>query len=155
MKIAIAADHLGVALKRDLVPHLEEKGHEVIDLGVDSDATRADYPDIAQRIGAAIHGSDAERGIAICGSGVGVVIAANKIHGVYASVCHDTYSAAQGVRHDNMNVLCLGGMIIGRNLALEIVDAFLGASFDTETPRYAARFDKVLEMERSLRKNPV
>ena len=155
MKIAIAADHLGVALKRHLAPHIESQGHEVIDLGVDDDATRADYPDIAQRIGAAIHGGDAERGIAICGSGVGVVIAANKIHGVYASVCHDTYSAAQGVRHDNMNVLCLGGMIIGQNLAFAITDVFLDATFDTETPRYSARFDKVLELERSLRKDPV
>jgi len=149
MKIALASDHAGFQLKQGLVTYLNEAGHEVIDLGVDSDATRADYPDVAKAVGNAIINSDVERGILLCGSGVGASVAANKMKGVYAAICHDVYSAAQGVEHDNMNVLCLGGRIIGISLAEKLVDAFLNAKFNTETGRYQTRFKMIQDMESS------
>jgi ribose 5-phosphate isomerase B len=149
VRLAIASDHAGFALKTDLIPYLRSGGHEVIDLGVASDTTRSDYPDVAQTLADALRDGRAERGILICGSGVGASIAANKVPGIYAAMCHDTYSAAQGVEHDNMNVLCLGGRIIGAALAEKLVDAFTGAAFNTREPRYQARFDKVLAMERA------
>ncbi len=147
MRIALASDHAGYDLKQHLLTFLSSKGHEVIDLGVDSAATLTDYPDAAQTISRALLDNRAERGILICGSGVGASIAANKIKGIYAAMCHDTYSAAQGVEHDNMNVLCLGGRIIGVAIAEQLAEAFVGAKFRSEVERYQRRFDKVLKME--------
>lgn len=148
MKIALAADHAGYDLKQHLVYHLIQAGHEVLDLGVDSAETATDYPDVAQAVGRAIISGQAERGILICGSGVGACIAANKMRGIYAAICHDPYSAAQGVEHDNMNVLCLGGRIIGPALAPHLADAFVSARFNSDTERYVRRFDKMRAIER-------
>lgn len=147
MKIAIASDHAGYPLKQHLVAYLTAKGHEVTDLGVDTDEVRADYADAAKLVGNAITQNTAERGILICGSGVGASIAANKINGVYCAICHDTYSAAQGVQHDNMNVLAMGSRVIGIATSEALVDAFLGATFQTETERYVRRFQQVQDME--------
>lgn len=147
MRIALASDHAGYDLKQHLLAFVAQQGHEALDLGVDSAATLTDYPDAAQTITAAILDGRAERGILICGSGVGASIAANKVKGIYAAICHDTYSAAQGVQHDNMNVLCLGGRIIGVATAEELVKAFVGATFRSDVDRYQRRFDKVLKME--------
>ncbi len=147
MKIALAADHAGYQLKQGLINYLTEKGVEVVDLGVDSDATRADYPAVAKTLGTAIQNGEAERGILVCGSGVGASVAANKMKGIYAAICHDAYSAAQGVEHDKMNVLCLGGRIIGVALAEKLADAFIGAEFNTEQERYQRRFDMIQDME--------
>lgn len=146
MKIALASDHAGYQLKQGLVDYLADKV-EVIDLGVDSDATRADYPTVAKLLGTAIQNGEADRGILVCGSGVGASVAANKMKGIYAAICHDAYSASQGVQHDNMNVLCLGGRIIGIALAEQLADAFLGAEFNTEQERYQRRLDMVKAME--------
>lgn len=148
MKIAIAADHAGFDLKQHLIPYLRDKGHDVLDLGVETAERRSDYPDVARAIGEAITEGRVERGLLICGSGVGACIAANKMTGVYAAICHDAYSAAQGVEHDNMNVLCLGGRIVGILLAQTLVDAFLGAAFQSGTERYVKRFEKVQAMEK-------
>jgi ribose 5-phosphate isomerase B len=128
MKIAIGTDHAGYGIKQAIIEAVEEAGHEAIDLGVD-EPTRVDYPDYGQMVGEAILAGNADRGIAICGSGVGMCITVNKMRGIYGCLCHDTYSAHQGVEHDGMNVLCLGGLIIGNELAKEIVKAFLGAQF--------------------------
>lgn len=147
MKIALASDHAGFQLKQHLVTYLAEQGYDVADLGVESDAHRTDYPDVAKVIGNAILEKQAERAILICGSGVGASIAANKIDGIYAAICHDVYSAAQGVEHDNMNVLCLGGRIIGPALAEKLADAFLKATFNTVEERYLRRFNMVLDIE--------
>ena len=149
MKIALASDHAGFQLKDGLVTYLRDQGIDVIDLGVDTDSTRADYPDVAKKIGEAITDGQAERGILVCGSGVGASVAANKINGIYAAICHDAYSAAQGVEHDNMNVLCLGGRIIGIALAEKLADAFIGATFNTVEERYQRRFKMVQDMESS------
>ncbi len=146
MKLAIASDHAGYPLKQHLVNYLRETGHEVIDLGVDDPSIRADYPDAAKDTAAAIQDGRAERGIICCGSGVGVCIAANKIRGIYAGLVHDHYSAAQGVEHDNMNVLCLGSRIIGVAVAEELVDAFIGAEFINKD-RYLSRHEMLKEME--------
>lgn len=146
MKIAIASDHAGFPLKAHLLDYLIQHGHEVLDLGVDSDQTRSDYPDVAEAVANAILTNQAERGILLCGSGVGACIAANKFNGIYACVCHDTYSAKQGVEHDNMNVLTMGARIIGVNVAETLVDAFLSAEFST-VDRYRARFEKVQAFE--------
>jgi len=147
MRIAIACDHAGYVMKEYLVKFISEKGHEVIDLGVDSAETRSDYAAAAQVVGKAVSAGEAERGVLICGSGVGASIAANKMKGVYAAICHDTYSAAQGVQHDNMNVLCLGGRVIGEITAENLVDAFLSATFNTDVERYVRRFKMVQDME--------
>jgi ribose 5-phosphate isomerase B len=146
MRVAIAADHAGYFLKAYLVPYLQQRGHEVIDLGVSTDAVSADYPDVALAVGSAVRSGQAERGIVVCGSGVGACIAANKMDGIYAAIAHDTYSAAQGVEHDNMNVLCLGGRVIGTTTAETLVDAFLGAAFAGEE-RFVRRFNKVKAIE--------
>jgi len=146
MKIAIAADHGGFDLKRPLASLVDELGHEVLDLGAHQFDKDDDYPDFARYVGQAIQHGQADRGIVICGSGVGACIGANKIKGVRACVCHDTYSAHQGVEHDDMNVLCMGARIIGGALAEEIVRAFLRAEFDTQ-PRFQRRLDKVLAIE--------
>ena len=148
MRIAFAADHAGAALKDDLIRRIREKdlGHELIDLGGDGSDPSDDYPDFAQRLGRAIQGEGADRGILICGSGVGASIAATKMRGVRSAVCHDTYSAHQGVEHDDMNVLTLGSRVIGPELAFECALAFLAARFSGE-PRHQRRLDKVLAIE--------
>lgn len=146
MKIAIAGDHAGFALKQALIQELNRAGYEVWDLGAD-DETPSDYPDFARKIGDAIRNKEADRGILVCGSGVGACIAANKIKGVRAGLAHDTYSGHQGVEHDDMNVLCLGSRVIGPAPALEIALAFLNAKFTNEE-RHARRLKKVMDIER-------
>ncbi len=148
MRIAFAADHAGAALKDELVRRLgaSDLGHEWIDLGGDGSNPEDDYPDFAQRLGQAIVAGEADRGILICGSGVGASVAANKIRGVRSAVCHDTYSAHQGVEHDDMNVLTLGSRVIGPEPAYECAVAFLGATFSGE-PRHRRRLAKVLAIE--------
>jgi ribose 5-phosphate isomerase B len=152
MKVAFAADHAGAPLKSELISRLDAgaPGHDLIDLGGDGSDPEDDYPDFAQRLGEAVRGGEAERGILICGSGVGASIAACKMRGVRAAVCHDTYSAHQGVEHDDMNVLVLGSRVIGTELALECSLAFLGAQFSGE-PRHRRRLDKVLAIEAAER----
>ncbi len=145
MRVAIAADHGGYSLKSPLIAVLKEAGHEPIDLGA-YNAERSDYPDFARAVGEALQQGLADRGIVICGSGVGACIAANKMRGIRAAICHDTYSAHQGVEHDDMNVLVLGARVIGAELAAEIVRAFLGARF-SQGERYVARLKKVELLE--------
>ncbi len=146
MKLVIGSDHAGFALKEEVRAYLTKAGHEVIDLGA-FNAEPSDYPDFAVLIGQAIRRGDAPRGILICGSGVGVCVAANKIPGIRAGMCHDTYSAHQGVEHDDMNVLVMGARIIGSELAFELARAFLGASFQGNEERFQRRFKKVLAIE--------
>ena len=148
MRVAFAADHAGAALKDALIRRLADAGlgHEYIDLGGDGSDPGDDYPDFALRLGAAVQHGDADRGILICGSGVGASVAANKMRGIRSAVCHDTYSAHQGVEHDDMNVLTLGSRVIGPEPAYECAVAFLGATFSGE-PRHRRRLDKVLAME--------
>ena len=146
MRIAIAADHAGYPIKAPLIDDLRNAGHEVTDLGTHDPTTPSDYPDIATLVCEAIRGGTAERGIALCGSGVGVSVAANKFPDIRAGVCHDTYSAHQGVEHDDMNVVCLGARIIGPELAREIVRAFVSARFSGE-PRHARRVEKLRAIE--------
>jgi ribose 5-phosphate isomerase B len=145
MKIAIAGDHAGFELKQWLVVELRKQGHEITDLGTDSSAP-VDYPDFARAVGGAVAGGSVERGIVVCGSGVGACMAANKMKGVRAGMCHDTYSAHQGVEHDAMNVLCLGSRVVGNALALELVRAFLAAQPSREE-RYLRRLQKLLKIE--------
>ena len=147
MKLVIASDHAGFPLKEEVRAHLVSAGHEVIDLGAYQIDPLDDYPDFAERVGEAIKRGDAPRGILICGSGVGVCVAANKIPGIRAGMCHDTYSAHQGVEHDDMNVVVLGARIIGPALAFEVVDAFVGAKFIASEERFTRRFNKVLAIE--------
>ena len=146
MRVAVAADHAGFPLKTMVIETVRAAGHEVLDLGV-FNRKAVDYPDYAAKVALAIQNKEAERGIILCGSGVGACITANKFKGVYASVCHDTYSAHQGVEHDDMNVICLGGRIIGPELVREIVCAFLKAEFSTEE-RHVRRVNKVRAFER-------
>jgi ribose 5-phosphate isomerase B len=146
MKIAIASDHAGYFLKAYLVPYLQKRGYDVLDLGVDTDTVSADYPDTAIIVGNAVLDGRVERGIVVCGSGIGACIAANKMKGIYAAIAHDTYSAAQGVQHDNMNVLCLGGRVVGFATAETLVDAFLEATFEG-ADRFVRRFNKVKALE--------
>ena len=148
MKIAIASDHAGFALKQALVPYVSGLGHEVVDLGA-YNAEPSDYPDFAEAVGRAIMSSAADRGVLICGSGVGVCVAANKMPGVRAAICHDTYSAHQGVEHDEMNVLVMGSRIIGSALAFELVQAYLAARFQSGAERFVRRLNKVKEIERA------
>lgn len=145
MKIAIACDHAGFPLKDKVIEVIRAEGHEVVDLGTHSTAP-VDYPDYAQKIGEALQTGAAERGVLLCGSGVGACIAANKMKGIRAGVCHDTYSAHQGVEHDDMNVLTLGGRIIGPNLVPELVRAFLRAQFTGEE-RHVRRLAKIEALE--------
>lgn len=148
MRVVLSADHAGAALKDELLLRLAAAGlgHELIDLGGDGSDPLDDYPDFARRLGTAIRDGEADRGILICGSGVGASVAANKIRGVRAAVCHDTYSAHQGVEHDDMNVLTLGSRVIGPELAFECAIVFLGATFSGE-PRHVRRLGKVLAIE--------
>ena len=145
MRVALGADHRGFQLKNFLASFIRELEHEVIDLGTNSEES-VDYPDLAEAVGRAIQEKQAQRGLLVCGSGVGACIAANKMKGIRASMTHDTYSAHQGVEHDDMNVICLGSRIIGEELAMEIVRAFLDAKFVPEE-RYVRRLGKVKALE--------
>ena len=146
MKIAIGGDHAGFELKKFISAHLGDCGHEVLDVGALEYDGEDDYPDFARMLAEALMENKAERGILICGSGVGVCIAVNKHPGLRAGICHDTYSAAQGVEHDNMNVLCIGERVVGPALAREVVEAFLGAAFAADG-RHQRRYEKVLRIE--------
>jgi ribose 5-phosphate isomerase B len=150
MKIAVACDHAGFPLKDLVLQAVRNAGHTPLDLGAHSLDPADDYPDFAEKVAGALQAGQAERGILLCGSGVGACIAANKLKGVYAGICHDTYSGHQGVEHDNMNVLCLGPRVIGPGLAKEIVAAFLSARFIGNDPgqeRHARRVAKIRKME--------
>ena len=147
MKVALGFDHRGVRLRETVFAAVRDAGHDPLDLGVDTDAVRVDYPDTAKAVGQAILRGQAERGVLVCGSGAGVSIAACKIRGIRAAMCHDSYSAHQAVEHDNMNVLCLGSEIVGPSLTTELVQRFLAASFVGEG-RYLARLEMVEELER-------
>jgi ribose 5-phosphate isomerase B len=149
MKVAVAFDHRGVRLRERLLEELAALGHDAVDLGTDSDAERIDYPDKAREIGEAILEGSAERGVLVCGSGVGASVAACKLPGIRAAICHDVYSAHQGVEHDDMNVLCLGSEVVGAELAADLVRAFLQARFDGGE-RYVKRLEKVEAMERLM-----
>ncbi len=146
MKIAVAFDHRGTKLRERVLADLEALGHEIVDLGEADPEPPVDYPDKAREVGEAIQSGDAERGIIVCGSGVGASVAANKLPGIRAGLCHDTYSAHQGVEHDDMNVLCLGSEIVGAELAGELVRAFLAARFDGGE-RFQRRLDKIEALE--------
>ena len=145
MRIALGADHAGFDLKEAVKAKLLELKHDVLDLGTNS-CDPVDYPDFAEAVGLAVRDGKAERGIVLCGSGVGASVAANKIPGIRAGLCHDHYSAHQGVEHDDMNVLVLGGRIIGQSVALELVSAFLSARFSAEE-RHQRRLNKVIAIE--------
>jgi len=149
MRVAVAFDHRGVHLRDAVLETLRDGGHGIVDLGTDTDAVRIDYPDKAAELGAALLAGEAERGILVCGSGVGASVAACKIAGIRAAICHDVYSAHQGVEHDDMNVLCLGSEVVGPSLSADLVRAFLGARFDGGE-RYVARLEKVTAMERGM-----
>jgi ribose 5-phosphate isomerase B len=148
MKVAVAFDHRGVKLRQRVLDELAELGHDVVDLGTDTDAVRIDYPDKAREIGEAIRAGDAERGVLVCGSGVGAAVAACKLRGIRAAICHDMYSAHQGVEHDDMNVLCLGSEVIGPELAADLVKTFLAAQFGGGE-RYVRRLQKIEALERT------
>ena len=145
MRVAIGADHAGFALKQLIGGDLRDLGHEVIDLGTDS-MDPVDYPDYAEAVGKVILDGKADRGILVCGSGVGASVAANKLPGIRAALCHDTYSARQGVEHDDMNILVLGGRVIGSELARELVHAYLAAVF-TKEERHRRRLEKIKALE--------
>jgi RpiB/LacA/LacB family sugar-phosphate isomerase len=147
MRVAAGFDHRGSRLREPVFAGIAAAGHEVLDLGVDTDAVRVDYPDVARNVGAAIRDGRAGRGVLVCGSGVGASVAACKIPGIRAAICHDAYSAHQGVEHDDMNVLCLGSEIVGPSLARDLVERFLAATFIGEG-RYLSRLEKVAELER-------
>ena len=145
MRIALSADHAGFPTKQELASHLRRNGHDVLDLGTHS-TDAVDYPDCAEAAASAVKDGRVERAVIVCGSGAGVSIAANKIPGIRAAVCHDCYTAHQAVEHDDLNVLCIGGRVVGINVATELVDAFVGARFSGE-PRHQRRLDKVLAIE--------
>jgi len=147
VKVAVSFDHRGVRLRDAVIEEVSRLGHEVVDLGTDTDAVRIDYPDKAREVGEAIQSADADRGVLVCGSGVGASVAACKLAGIRAAVCHDIYSAHQGVEHDDMNVLCLGSEVIGPSVARDLVQAFLGAEFNGGE-RYVLRLKKIEELER-------
>src|SRR5512141_1539057 len=150
MKVVVGFDHAGFPLKQTVLESVRKAGHEPIDVGTNS-ADPVDFPDYAEKVGRLIQSGEAERGILCCGSGIGACIAANKMKGVYASICHDTYSAAQGVLHDDMNLLCLGGRVVGPELAISLVKAFLGAHYIGNEPggeRLARRVGKIKKMEK-------
>jgi ribose 5-phosphate isomerase B len=147
LRVAVAFDHRGVVLREAVLEALAV--HDVLDLGTHDASVRIDYPDKAQEVGDAILAGDAERGVLVCGSGVGAAVAACKIAGIRAAICHDAYSAHQGVEHDDMNVLCLGSEVVGPSVARELVEIFLGARFGGGE-RYVARLEKVAAMERGM-----
>jgi ribose 5-phosphate isomerase B len=152
VRIAVAFDHRGVHLREAVLDVLA--GHDVVDFGTDTDAVRIDYPDKAREVGEAIQRGHAERAVLVCGSGVGAAVAACKLTGIRAAICHDTYSAHQGVEHDDMNVLCLGSEVVGPSLARELVGAFLDARFNGGE-RYVARLLKVAAMEKEMKDGQV
>jgi ribose 5-phosphate isomerase B len=153
MKLAIGADHAGFPLKEEIRGYLERLGHEVIDLGA-YNTEPSDYPDFAEAVGRTLMAGRAERGILVCGSGVGVNVAANKMPGIRACMCHDTYSAHQGVEHDDMNVLVLGARIIGSALAFDLVSSFLNAHFQKQEERFVRRLNKVKAIEARFMAEP-
>ena len=146
LRVALGADHGGFSLKTELLPWLQGQGCEVLDLGAHTLDPADDYPDFSEAVAQAVASGEAQRGILVCGSGVGACIATNKVPGVRAGLCHDTYSARQGVEHDDMNVLCLGARVIGVELARELITAFLSARFSNEE-RFHRRLQKVLAIE--------
>jgi len=148
MKVAVAFDHRGIVLRRRVIDELRADGYEVVDLGTDRAEPKIDYPDKAHEIGDAVVSGKAERGVLICSSGVGAAIAACKVPGIRAAICHDVYTAHQGVEHDDMNVLCLGSEIVGGELAAELVRTFLRARFDGGE-RYVRRLRKIEALERT------
>jgi ribose 5-phosphate isomerase B len=147
MRIAIGNDHVGLSLKPAVLAELQRLGQEVVNEGTDN-VDRTDFPDYAEKVGRRIQSGEADRGILICGSGIGMTMAANKLRRIRACVAHDSYSARQGVEHDEMNVLCLGSQVIGNAVAAEVVRAFIEAEFN-QIPRYAARVDKITALETS------
>jgi ribose 5-phosphate isomerase B len=147
VKVAVAFDHRGVHLRDAVLEALAD--HEIVDLGTDTDEVRIDYPDKAREIGDAIRAGEAERGVFVCGSGVGASIAACKLPGIRAAICHDVYSAHQGVEHDDMNILCLGSEVVGPSLVRDLIDAFLRARFDGGE-RYVRRLKKIEDLERAM-----
>jgi len=149
MKVAIGADHGGYELKSDIAKLLESLGHEVIDQGAHKFDPEDDFPDFAAPVAASVQAGKAERGIIICGSGVGATITANKFPGVRAGLCHDTYSAGQGGQHDDMNVLCLGARVVGVALAVDLVKSFINARLESNEPRFQRRLDKVTAIEKN------
>jgi len=148
MRVAVAFDHRGVKLRGSVLEEIEAAGHETVDLGAFEPEPRVDYPDKARELGEAIQSGGAERGVLVCGSGVGASVAASKLAGIRAATCHDTYSAHQGVEHDDLNVLCIGSEVVGAELAAELVRTFLGAKFDGGE-RYVRRLQKIEEMEKT------
>jgi ribose 5-phosphate isomerase B len=149
MKVAVAFDHRGVKLRERVLEELAALGHEVVDLGTDDASQRVDYPDKARELGESLLGGDAVRGVLVCGSGVGASVAACKLAGIRAAICHDVYSAHQGVEHDDMNVLCLGSEVVGAELAADLVRVFVQARFDGGD-RYVKRLQKIEAMERLM-----
>jgi ribose 5-phosphate isomerase B len=147
VKVAVAFDHRGVHLRDAVLEALAD--HEIVDLGTDTDEVRIDYPDKAREIGDAVRAGEAERGVFVCGSGVGASIAACKLPGIRAAICHDVYSAHQGVEHDDMNILCLGSEVVGPSLVRDLIDAFLRARFDGGE-RYVRRLKKIEDLERAM-----
>jgi ribose 5-phosphate isomerase B len=147
VKLVIASDHAGFELKEEMRADLAKAGHEIVDLGAFKVEPLDDYPDYAEKVAEAIKAGVAPRGILICGSGVGVCVAANKVPGIRAGICHDMYSAHQGVEHDDMNVLVLGSRIIGPALALDLAKVYIAAVFQAQEPRFVRRFKKVLAIE--------
>jgi ribose 5-phosphate isomerase B len=149
MRVAVAFDHRGVKLRERVKDAVAELGHELVDLGTDASEPRVDYPDKAREIGEVVSGRETERGVLVCGSGVGASVAANKLPGIRAAICHDVYSAHQGVEHDDLNILCLGSEVVGAELAADLVRAFLQARF-AGGERYVRRLEKIAAMEGAL-----
>src|SRR5213080_647726 len=149
MRVAVSFDHRGVKLRAGVLQTVSNLGHELVDLGVETLDPRVDYPDKARDVGEAILGGDAERAVLVCGSGVGASVAACKLPGIRAAICHDVYSAHQGVEHDDMNVLCLGSEVVGPSLARDLVSTFLAARFDGGE-RYVKRLKKIEDLERAM-----
>jgi ribose 5-phosphate isomerase B len=147
MRVAVAFDHRGVKLRERILEEVRRLGHEPVDLGTDKSEPPVDYPDKAREVGASLRAGEAERGILVCGSGVGASVAASKLVGVRAAICHDTYSARQGVEHDDMNVLCIGSGVVAGDLAAELVRAYLAAEFDGGA-RYRRRLEEIEAIER-------
>ena len=149
MRVAVAFDHRGVKLRERVIEQVAALGNEVVDLGVDAPEPKVDYPDLARKCGEAVLSGDSERAILVCGSGVGASVAASKLPGIRAAICHDVYSAHQGVEHDDMNILCLGSEVVGAELAAELVATFLRADFDGGE-RYVRRLEKIAQMEKEF-----
>jgi ribose 5-phosphate isomerase B len=149
VRVAVGFDHRGVVLRGAVLGAIEGRGDQAVDLGVETGDVRVDYPDIARDVAMAIRSGRAERGVLVCGSGVGASVAASKVPGIRAAICHDTYSAHQGVEHDDLNVLCLGSEVVGGAVAGELVRAFLGARFVGEG-RYLARLEKLERLEKMV-----